>query len=148
MAGVVCVDASLALKWILPVDFSGLADDLRRDWRRDGVTLFAPPIFQAEVTSIIRERAFRGEISISQADTLLERALRWPITLPAPFPRLQRIAIGYAHRFNRPKAYDAQYLALAEVLGCDLWTGDRRLVNSLQGALPWVRWVGDYTPGA
>lgn len=144
MAGPVCVDASLALKWILPEDLSGLADALLEAWRRDEVTLFAPPIFQAEVTSIIRERAFRGDISIAGADTLLESALRWPITVPASFPRLQRIALGYAHRFNRPKAYDAQYLALAEVLGCELWTGDRRLVNSLQGALPWVKWVGEF----
>jgi predicted nucleic acid-binding protein len=144
VAGPVCVDASLALKWILPEDLSGLADALLEAWRRDEVTLFAPSIFQAEVTSIIRERAFRGDISIAGADTLLESALRWPITVPASFPRLQRIALGYAHRFNRPKAYDAQYLALAEVLGCELWTGDRRLVNSLQGALPWVKWVGEF----
>ncbi len=34
-----------------------------------------------------------------------------------------------------------QYLAVAATLGCDLWTGDRRLVNAVNA--PWVRWVGE-----
>jgi len=146
--GAVCVDASLAIKWIFPEDLSDQAGNLRRQWRRDEVTLVAPPLFPAEVTSIIRERAFRGELSLAQADAVLERTLLWPVSLSAPLPALQRTALSYAHRFNHPKAYDAQYLALADVLGCEFWTGDRRLVNSLRSALPWVKWVGDFSPGS
>lgn len=148
MPSAVCVDASLAIKWIFPEDLSDEASYLRRRWRADEVTLVAPQLFPAEVTSIIRERAFRGELSSAQADAVLERALRWPVSLSAPDPTLQRTALEFASRFNHPKAYDAQYLALADLLDCELWTGDRRLVNSLQGALPWVKWVGDFQPTA
>ena len=39
---------------------------------------------------------------------------------------------------------DAHYLALAQNLGCDLWTDDQRLINSLAGRLPSLKWIGDY----
>ncbi len=38
--------------------------------------------------------------------------------------------------------YDAHYLALAARLGAEFWTADQRLVNTVQSALPWVRFVG------
>ncbi len=40
-------------------------------------------------------------------------------------------------RLNRAAAYDSFYLALAESLGCELWTADQRLHNAVD--LPWVR---------
>lgn len=144
MPGAVCVDASLAIKWIFPEDLSDEATNLRRRWRADEITQVAPQLFPAEVTSIVRERAFRGELAPAEAAAVLERALRWPVRLAAPDPELQRTALEFASRFNHPKAHDAQYLALAYLLDCELWTGDKRLVNSLQGALPWVKWVGDF----
>jgi hypothetical protein len=36
-------------------------------------------------------------------------------------------------------AYDSFYLGLAERLGCELWTADRRLRNAVD--LPWVRGI-------
>jgi predicted nucleic acid-binding protein len=44
---------------------------------------------------------------------------------------------------NRPTAYDAQYLALAERLACDFWTADERLFNAASQQLPYVKWVGN-----
>jgi predicted nucleic acid-binding protein len=51
-------------------------------------------------------------------------------------------AMDLAERFSLPAVYDAHYLALAERLGGEFWTADRRLVEAVQGALPWVRLVG------
>ena len=48
-----------------------------------------------------------------------------------------------AQQFNR-SAYDAAYLTLAENLGTQLITGDRRLYNAVSAQLPWVLWIGDY----
>ncbi|MFQ5613908.1 MAG: type II toxin-antitoxin system VapC family toxin [Anaerolineae bacterium] len=42
---------------------------------------------------------------------------------------------------KRAAAYDSYYLALAETLGCELWTADRRLHNIVD--LPWLHWVSD-----
>jgi predicted nucleic acid-binding protein len=141
---VVCVDASLAIKWILPEDLSDPAHKLRATWRRREITMIAPPLFSAEVTSVVRERTFRGDITEEEAQTMLQRSLDWEVRLSRSSQELQRRALAIANRSNHPKAYDAQYLALADLAECELWTGDRRLVNSLEDRLPWVKWVGDF----
>jgi predicted nucleic acid-binding protein len=39
-------------------------------------------------------------------------------------------------------------VALAQHLGCDLWTADQRILRAVGGRLPFVRYVGDYvSPG-
>ena len=45
-------------------------------------------------------------------------------------------------RFNHPAAYDAHYLALAEMMDCEFWTADERLFNAVRDELSWVRWLG------
>jgi len=60
---------------------------------------------------------------------------------------LQERAWELAQQFNRPTAYDAYYLALGEIAGCDVWTADRRLYSAVRDTLQWVRWLSDYIPG-
>ena len=55
----------------------------------------------------------------------------------------QEQALELAARFRLRASYDAQYLALAQLRGCPLWTADERLYNSVQAELPRVRWLGD-----
>ena len=45
------------------------------------------------------------------------------------YPVLPFMRRAYEPRAN-VTAYDATYVALAETLGCELWTGDRRLANA------------------
>lgn len=45
---------------------------------------------------------------------------------------------------NRPAGYDCVYLALAERLQCEFWTGDLRLVNAVSESLAWVKWCGNF----
>ena len=40
--------------------------------------------------------------------------------------------------------YDSHYLALAETLGCDLWTADERFYRAVSPVAPNVRWVGEF----
>jgi len=51
-----------------------------------------------------------------------------------------------ATRLNLPAAYDAYYLALAEMLGCEFWTADKKLCNTVKDSLPWVKFLGEYQP--
>lgn len=53
------------------------------------------------------------------------------------------LALRLAQEFNRPRAYDTAYLALAELRRCEFWTADERLYNSVRDRLDWVHWVGD-----
>ena len=50
-------------------------------------------------------------------------------------------ALDLAERFSLPAAYDAHYLALADWLGGEFWTADRRLARAVHDELPWVRVV-------
>ena len=47
------------------------------------------------------------------------------------------LAYDWTLRLRRAAAYDSFYLALAETLGVDLWTTDRRLRTAVD--LPWVQ---------
>ena len=39
---------------------------------------------------------------------------------------------------------DAHYLALAERENCEFWTADTRLLNAINGKLPWVHKLEEY----
>jgi predicted nucleic acid-binding protein len=98
-----------------------------------------------EVTSVIRNHVYRRAVSAEAGQAAVEAFGAQDIVLIHP-DRLTMRAWEMANQYSRPTAYDAHYLALAETLGCELWTADRRLFNALQGTLPWVRFLGDFTP--
>ncbi len=66
-----------------------------------------------------------------------------PIPDGGPPAELQSRAWSTAKQYNRPRAYDAQYLAVATAAGCELWTGDQRLVRAVNAS--WVKWLGDHS---
>jgi predicted nucleic acid-binding protein len=146
MAGTVCVDASLAFVWILRDPLTARARLLRRRWLADSVRIFAPPIFRAELTSAIRKWLHWERISASHARDALERGLRLPVDFWDAGDALQRRALDIATDLKVSRAYDAQYLALAEFNEAEFWTADRRLAYSARHKFPWVRWIGDYQP--
>ena len=141
---VVVVDASLAAAWVLREPYSGLALALADDWASAGVETIAPGLMFTEVTSAIYKRVRRGELSLDDAREALDVALAFGVRLEHELD-LHRKALVLAHRLNRPTPYDAHYLALAELRGCELWTADERLYNAVRFEFPWVRWIGEHT---
>lgn len=142
MSGTVCVDASLFLSIVFDDPQRANASRLWGDWLAAGTPLVAPPLFHAEITSVIRLRSYRGELPPATAHELLSAGLDSPVEIWSDSAALQPRALDLAALFNQPKAYDAQYLAVADILGCELWTADRRLAESVASRLPWVRYVG------
>ncbi len=51
---------------------------------------------------------------------------------------LHQQALLLAQRFSLSATYDAHYLALAEKMNAEFWSADRRLIQRVQSALPWV----------
>ena len=66
-----------------------------------------------------------------------------PIRLEAP-PDLYPRALAFARTHGLRATYDGVYVALAQILGAEVWTADERLVRDLGTSAPWVRWIGDY----
>ena len=105
--------------------------------------VYAPPLFFAETTSVLGLKVHLGHVSPDEGERASDTSCAWP-SRPWDPPDLQRRAWLMAGRYARPRAYDAQYLAVAEQLGCDLWTADGRLANAVRE--PWVRLLGADAP--
>ncbi|MGI8554095.1 MAG: type II toxin-antitoxin system VapC family toxin [Dehalococcoidia bacterium] len=142
----IVVDASVAAKWVLIEEYSTEALAVYESESREGQPALAPHLLPFEVTNIIRQRMRREGRSLAEGMQLLQEFLTFPITLASP-PALHLRALEIADRHDLPAAYDAHYIALAEILGCELWTDDQRLLRTLNGALPFVRWIGDFIAG-
>jgi predicted nucleic acid-binding protein len=134
----VCVDASAYIGLILNDYRRPLVVKLWTRWFEEGRQLVAPPIFYAEVCSTLRLCTWKGDISSDAALAALSACLRSPVEIWDSPVAIQTRAFALASQFNQPRAYDAQYLAVAELTRGELWTADKRLVNSVAGQLSWV----------
>ncbi len=83
----------------------------------------APPLLWPEVRSALHEAASRGEISSRAALESLRAIESGPIR-PRSDARLGQRAWEIADRLGWMKTYDAEYLALAQLLGCRILTLD------------------------
>lgn len=102
-----------------------------------GVKLCAPVLWPYELTSVFTKALHFGQLSELSAGRALELSGELAVTLFPPDDELVRQAYAWTLRLRRAAAYDSFYLALAERLGCDLWTIDQRLVRAAGAS--WVR---------
>jgi len=144
MTSWVCLDSGVVLKLVLPESDSQRAKALWQSVVIGKQRPVAPLLFPFEVTSTLRKRAYRGDISETYSLASLRQILSLEIKLET-FADIHEQAWRIATRFNRPAAYDAHYLALAQYLGCEFWTADKRLYHAVTEKLPWVRWLGEFS---
>ncbi|MDP9365367.1 MAG: type II toxin-antitoxin system VapC family toxin [Chloroflexota bacterium] len=138
-----CVDASLVVRFVSVREDEGVRVWWER-WSQEPTELVAPMLIRYEVTNALHRLKQAGEASEGATQEALRSALVLPIRLYHD-ENLHGAALDFAARFSLPAAYDAHYLALADRLGAEFWTTDRRLANSVRPALPWVRLVGEET---
>jgi predicted nucleic acid-binding protein len=136
----VCVDASFVIKLGLPEEGSDRADSLWREWCGQGNEIAAPPLLCYEITSVLCNAVYRNRLTSEEGLQVLGHLLALPIRLLAP-EGLHMAACGVAIDLGQADAYDAHYLALAQSLGCEFWTGDKRLYRAVKEKMPWVRLV-------
>lgn len=143
----VCADAGVLIKLVTSEEDSDKADALWEMWQDNDVEVIAPGLLPFELTSVLRKKVYRSLLSPEEGEAAFVSIHRMPVQIHKPAD-LHRRAWELAKRFNRPAAYDAHYLALAEILNCEFWTADERLYNVVKDELPWVRWLGDFQPPA
>lgn len=88
--------------------------------------LVSPALLWSEVTSVLSEMRWRGELSSALAQTAFDRLLASPIDRRAD-DRLYRDAREVARTLGWAKTYDAEYVALARALEVDIMSRDERL---------------------
>ncbi len=137
----VCIDASFVVRTLIPGDFSEEAEQLLASWLEEKRTLIAPALLAFEVTSTLRRLVHLKAIAPAHGDDAFARFQQIPIRLSRRRGILLR-AWSLAKEFNRPRAYDTAYIALAEMMDCAFWTADERLYNAVGDQLERVKWIG------
>ena len=134
------VDCSTALQWEIPEPDSSRAIRLREEYRNGTLNLLAPDLFPAEVgnASIVAERKVRlqpGQFAIVIADILAScpELHESRLLVPRACALIASITSGFRLSF-----YDALYVALAQREGCELVSGDMKLVRNLQAQYPFI----------
>jgi predicted nucleic acid-binding protein len=125
----VVIDANLALALVLPLPYVLRATELYDQWILSRVPLYVPLLWEYEVTSSVRKAVALSAIASVDGDDALERVLRLSVKRITPDRAMNASALVWAERLGQIAAFDAQYVALAERLGAELWTADRRLAN-------------------
>jgi len=138
----VCIDASLIVRLVLSGDHDAPAVKLWKRWRQAERSLVAPTLLYYEVSNALHRYVVHGDLLPEEGADALQAAFGLGIALYGNV-RLHQRALEIARRYSLPAAYDAHYLALAEELGAEFWTADRRLVRALDKALPWVHQAGE-----
>lgn len=135
----VCVDANIVVRLVLFAE-----DKIQARWKRwesDEVRFVAPSLLHYEVVNSLYQYQKHGQISAPTLEHALEAALGLPIDL-VDDNHIHRRAMVLAAQHGLPAAYDAHYLALAEWMGIELWTADRKLINTLKPfKFDWVKGI-------
>lgn len=117
------IDASVAMKWVIPEVLSDKADRLRAG----DDEILAPDLLLVEVANALWKKAMSREISPPEADRAFELVSESGIDLRPTVPLLTR-AMEIARRLDHP-VYDCVYLALADREQASFVTADRRLLR-------------------
>ena len=137
------VDSGILLATVLIEQYSKEAKALIKSLTEQQMQIAVPVLFRYEIVAVLRKQVYRGTLTAEEGINNYLLLLAQPVQAMVDDALLRR---GYelAAQFNRPTAYDSQYLAVAERLGCEFWTVDERLYNTLTMHLSWVKWLGNF----
>ncbi|PIU20169.1 MAG: VapC toxin family PIN domain ribonuclease [Elusimicrobia bacterium CG08_land_8_20_14_0_20_59_10] len=121
------IDASVICKWYIPEDGTPEALALLEDFTCKVERFAAPDLALYELASALRHNK---NISFAKVASALENFVSLGIEIVAPNVALIKKAAQLAFTYNIT-IYDAVYAALAESLGCDFITADKKLHKKL-----------------
>lgn len=134
------IDVNVLLAAFFPDEQQAQAQELIRAHVSGQVQLFAPTLLPYEFTNAVVQAMRQGRISDTDGHAVLAAFDGLGIEMEAvPWTEI----VPLARRFNR-SAYDAAYLALAQMRGDVLITGDLRMYNAVCEHLPWVQLIEDW----
>lgn len=122
----IVLDASAAVEWLLGLPRAAAVEARFVD---ADVTLHAPHLLTIEVAQVVRRFAARGEISAERGAQVLDDLTALDLHL---YDHRSLLPLVWSLRANLT-AYDASYLALADVLDAPLVTLDAGLAATPLG---------------
>ncbi len=107
-----CVDASLAIKVVVPEAGSDKADALFDRWASADIQLIAPVFFEVETDNILRQKvSLRRELTVDEAQLAFASLRALPIKTKHSAEQRER-AWEIASEFQLPTVYDAAILLI------------------------------------
>ena len=133
----VVVDASVAVKWLLPEDGQDHALSILHAYQDERLDVVAPHLFVGEVGNVLWKWVVRRRLTGQQAQRCFDRLLIVsPILVHSP--DVSRSALELAVR-HRQTVYDCLYLTTALSEKCDFVTADLKFYGAMRTAFPCVR---------
>lgn len=137
------VDANIAVNTVM-----SMTDSLQSFWERadrEQITPCAPRLWVSEVTSTVRFWVSQKELTQDEAEDVLRTIHQLRFEIIDEDEELSLRALELAGKLGQSKAYDAFYLALAEKLVAEFWTGDEKLANRCRKdfKLNWVHSISE-----
>ncbi|GIV64813.1 type II toxin-antitoxin system VapC family toxin [Bellilinea sp.] len=140
----VVIDANLTLALFLSLPYTEQAYRLMDHLRERQSVLSAPLLWEYECLKGFHRAVRLGVLRPQDAVEYMYDLLALEIERVAPTVEIHQAALRWAERLGQSKAYDAQYVALAEQLKAELWSADQRLIQSLkEQGISWAHWIGE-----
>lgn len=133
----VVVDASYLLKIFLPEDKSKEAEEQWKSWIEESVEIVAPTLIVFEVSSVLRNKVYRGVLEKDDAKEIVNQLRHLDLTL-IYIEELLEEAWEVSFILKSPTLYDCFYIALSRFLDVALWTADKKLYNSAKRKFPFI----------
>jgi len=118
------IDASVAVKWVVPEPDSDRAEALLDH------ALMAPDLLFAECANVLWKKVQRGELSKDEADIAAQTLEQADIAIASTRGHLAS-AMAIAVELDHP-AYAAVYLSVAQAAELRLVTADDRLIRKVR----------------
>jgi len=134
----ICVDANVVIWSLVPSPLSDKAEELLEEASANQVTLIAPALLSFEIASVLRRLVYLRVLTPDEGEDAFSTFLRIPLLL-VQRKGILSLAWQLAKEFNRPRAYDTSYLAVARIYDCVLGTADEKLYNAVENKLHWVK---------
>jgi predicted nucleic acid-binding protein len=142
--GFIVLDASAVVPLMMTHPLTQAVERCFRHWKREYCRLVSPCFMPVEVVSALRQAVYSGKFDPQQAQEAVGIMMGMGIEFIVSDIEVLQSSLRWAERLGQSKAYDAQYAALAERLGAELWSADQRLVNALkEQGVSWAHWVGE-----
>jgi len=100
-------------------------------WLDNNIEIHAPALAQYEIANALTRLVVGGAFRADKVEDAWNNISILPIQYHSLMNAGRAVEIALA--LNRKNAYDAAYIALAEVLGADLWTLDNPLYRNARG---------------
>ena len=123
------VDASVVVKWFVSEENSTEALTLRDAFVGAQLELFAPSLMPFEVVNALYRASDEERFLLESSKSLAKYGIHLQ---GLSGPLLEKVV--RTERRNGVSVYDASYLALAEHIGCMLYTADQDLLKRLTDA--------------